>query len=127
MTSPTVQSGNSSRPVHVGIVIFDDVEVLDFAGPFEVFTVAGQLQGADSPNTENVAIRAFTIAQSDRLVHARGNLLIQPHYTIENHPALDVIVVPGGWGTRREVNNPILMDWLRKVCAATPLITSVCT
>jgi transcriptional regulator GlxA family with amidase domain len=100
---------SESRPLQVGVVIFDDVEVLDFAGPFEVFTVAGRLGG---PQEGEIAIKAVTIAQSERLVHARGNLLIQPHFTFENHPPLDVIVVPGGWGTRREVDNPVMMDWL---------------
>ncbi len=127
MASGNSQPGGqaqSPRPLTVGVVIFDDVEVLDFAGPFEVFSVAGR-QG--SPNPDEVVMKAFTIAQSDQVVHARGNLLIQPHFTFENHPPLDVLVVPGGFGTRREIDNPVMIDWLSKVSATPSLRTSVCT
>jgi len=104
----------------VGILVFDEVEVLDFCGPFEVFSVAGMLEG--EPKT-----RVYNIAQTDRLVKARGGFLVQPHYTFENHPLLDLLVVPGGWGTRREIDNPVLMEWLAKVTAQTKLNSSVCT
>ncbi len=108
----------------VGILIFDDVEVLDFCGPFEVFSVAGRLH---SNNEAETRTRVYNIAQENRLIRARGGLLVQPHFTFENHPPLDLLVVPGGWGTRREVDNPVLLDWLARVAPTTRLNSSVCT
>src|SRR5258706_3082712 len=123
-----MQSNPSARGFQVGIVIFDDVEVLDFAGPFEVFTVAGEiLKDSADENRQVGTIRALTIAQSDQIVKARGNLLIQPHSTFENHPLLDLLVVPGGWGTRRQAENPVMSDWLRRVTPTTTINASVCT
>jgi transcriptional regulator GlxA family with amidase domain len=107
----------------VGILIFDEVEVLDFCGPFEVFSVAGTVNNGQA----EVKTRVYNIAQTDRLVKARGGFLVQPHYTFDNHPPLDLLVVPGGWGTRREIDNPVLMEWLAKVTAQTKLNSSVCT
>lgn len=113
-----------SEPLNVGILIFDDVEVLDFCGPFEVFSVTAQLNATAS---DRRPFAVFTIAQTDRIVKARGGLQVQPHFTLENHPPIDILVVPGGWGTRREVDNPVILDWLRKVSGETQLNTSVCT
>ena len=123
-----MQSNPSARGFQVGIVIFDDVEVLDFAGPFEVFSKAGQiLKHSDDTPEQAETISALTIAQSDQIVKARGNLLIQPHYSFETHPPLDLLVVPGGWGTRREAENPVMLDWLRRVTPTTTINASVCT
>src|SRR5258707_14604090 len=123
-----MQSNPSVRGFQVGIVIFDDVEVLDFAGPFEVFTVGGEiLKDSADENRQAGTIRALTIAQSDQIVKARGNLLIQPHSTFENHPPLDLLVVPGGRGTRRQAENPMMLDWLRRVTPTTTINASVCT
>lgn len=113
-----------SEPLNVGILIFDDVEVLDFCGPFEVFSVTAQL---NATATDQRPFAVFTIAQSDRIVKARGGLLVQPHFTLQNHPPIDILVVPGGWGTRREVDNPVILNWLSKVSSETQLNTSVCT
>lgn len=117
-----------SQPLIVGILVFDDVEVLDFAGPFEVFSVAGRLQanGRDD-DAAQVAMHAVTIAQSAGIIHACSDLQIEPHFTFETHPPLDVLVVPGGWGTRREINNPILLDWLQRVVPTVAVNASVCT
>jgi len=109
----------------IGILIFDDVEVLDFCGPFEVFasaTAAGQ-----SPRDERRLFRVLTIAEENRIVRARGGLLIQPHHTISDHPPLDILVVPGGYGTRRELSNPVVLDWIAAQDRQTRLTTSVCT
>jgi transcriptional regulator GlxA family with amidase domain len=111
-------------PRTVGVLVFDDVEVLDFAGPFEVFSVARAAgEAPDSP----VLFRPLIIAEQQRLISARGNLQIQPHYTIENHPPLDILVVPGGQGSRRERLNGRLLDWIAAQDRQTELTTSVCT
>jgi hypothetical protein len=83
----------------VGILLFEDAEVLDFCGPFEVFSVTGRLKatGKNQGGTET-AINVYLLAQSERPVKALGNFLVQPHYTLQNHPELDVLVIPGGWG-----------------------------
>jgi transcriptional regulator GlxA family with amidase domain len=108
----------------VGILIFDDVEVLDFCGPFEVFSVARPVgENSDEFKLFNVV----TIAEEDKIITCRGGLLVKPHATIENHPPLDILVIPGGQGTRRERHNQRLLDWIVQQDQHTNLTTSVCT
>ena len=110
-------------PRTVGIVIFDEVEVLDFCGPFEVFSIARSPDlGEDQP-----LFTALTIAETQRTISCRGGLLVVPHHTIEDHPRLDILLVPGGQGTRRERLNRRLLDWIAAQDRATELTTSVCT
>ena len=108
----------------VGILIFDDVEVLDFCGPFEVFSVA---RPAGTHSDDAALFRAITIAEEERIITCRGGLLVQPHHTIENAPPLDILLVPGGQGTRRERHNQRLLDWIGEQGRQTELTTSVCT
>jgi transcriptional regulator GlxA family with amidase domain len=115
---------NQDRPLTVGILIFDDVEVLDFCGPFEVFSVA---RPAGAYGDEFKLFNVVTIAEEDRIITCRGGLLVKPHATTENHPALDILVVPGGQGTRRERHNQRLLDWIARQDQHTNLTTSVCT
>lgn len=116
---------HKQRPT-VGILLFDDVEVLDFCGPFEVFSTA-RLVDADKQSDEHGLFRVCTIAEQDRILSCRGNLLVQPHMTIAQHPPLDILVVPGGQGTRRERQNRRLLDWIGQQDQRTLLTTSVCT
>jgi transcriptional regulator GlxA family with amidase domain len=115
----TMQSGGTST---VGILIFDDVEVLDFCGPFEVFATA-TADGSD----ERPLFRVLTIAERAALVRCRGGLLVHPHHTIATHPALDILVVPGGFGTRPLLSNRSVLDWIAEQHGRTSLTTSVCT
>jgi transcriptional regulator GlxA family with amidase domain len=115
-----------NEPLNVGILIFDEVEVLDFCGPFEVFSVARR-PGANSQDESNRPFAVFTVAQTPATVRTRGGLRVEPHFTLENHPPIDILVVPGGWGTRREIDNPVIIDWIRRVATETQLNTSVCT
>ena len=108
----------------VGILIFDDVEVLDFCGPFEVFSVARPV-GIHSD--ESILFKAITIAEEERIITCRGGLLVKPHYMIENAPPLDILLIPGGQGTRRERHNRRLLDWIGEQDRHTELTTSVCT
>ena len=108
----------------IGILIFDEVEVLDFCGPFEVFSVARPM-GKDGDDDR--LFRVLTIAEERRLISCRGGLLVQPHATIGDHPALDILLVPGGQGTRRAIKNGPLLDWIAAQDARTELTTSVCT
>jgi len=108
----------------VGIVIFDEVEVLDFCGPFEVFSVA---RPPGQTEDDSRLFTVLTVAQEARLVRCRGGLLVQPHHTIDHHPPLDILVVPGGPGTRQERCNDTLLDWIADQNRGTELTTSVCT
>lgn len=108
----------------VGILIFDEVEVLDFCGPFEVFSVA---RLASQRSDEQQLFRVVTIAETDTIVSCRGGLLVKPHATIEQHPPLDILVVPGGQGTRKEMYNQRLINWIKQQDQHTQLTTSVCT
>lgn len=113
-----------AAPRTVGILIFPDVEILDFCGPFEVFSSA-TLPGADGGNTR--LFTAMTIAERPDIVTCRGGLLVQPNATFADHPPLDITVVPGGYGTEREQENPIVLEWIRRQRERGALTTSVCT
>ena len=92
---------------NVAILIFDGVEVLDFCGPFEVFSVAGRRNDLEP-------FHVYTVAQACQPVLARNNLSINPSYSLADCPPVDILIVPGGYGTRREMHNSILVDWIRQ-------------
>src|SRR5262245_16094247 len=108
----------------VGILIFDDVEVLDACGPFEVFSVARTHPHHDD---QHRLFRVFMIAQETRTVTARGEMLLQPHYSVGSHPDLDLLIVPGGQGTRRELTNTNIIHWIQQQHEKTRMTLSVCT
>ncbi|MGH2531150.1 MAG: DJ-1/PfpI family protein [Thermomicrobiales bacterium] len=112
-------------PRTVGILIFDDVEVLDFCGPFEVFSMA--TAPSDGDREDRRLFRALTIAEKNQLVRCRGGLLVNPHHTIHDHPPLDILLIPGGQGTRKERTNRSVLDWIKAQDRQTELTTSVCT
>jgi transcriptional regulator GlxA family with amidase domain len=107
----------------VGILIFDDVEPLDFCGPFEVFAGASSV-GDHSEHRQ--LFQVVIIAEEDRIITSAGGLLIKPHATIKNHPPLDILVIPGG-NVRRELTNPSVLEWIGQQDQQTRLTTSVCT
>ncbi len=109
----------------VGILVFDEVEVLDFCGPFEVF--ASATTASDEPSGEQRLFRPLIVAEQNRLIHCRGGLLVQPHHSFADAPAFDVIVIPGGFGTRREIDNPRVLAWIAEQNERAELVTSVCT
>jgi transcriptional regulator GlxA family with amidase domain len=112
----------------VGILLFDDAEVLDFCGPFEVFSVTGRLQatGKNQGGTDT-AIQVYHLAQSLRPVKALGNFVVQPHYTLQDHPALDVLVIPGGWGVWAAAQEDEVVAWVRRMAERVMIMSSVCT
>jgi transcriptional regulator GlxA family with amidase domain len=112
----------------VGIFIFDDVEVLDFAGPFEVFSRTRTVAGADSRRSDDSApFRVFTVARSHEPVTAIGGLRVVPDFAWSDAPAIDLLVVPGGFGTRPLLNDRAALDWIASVAATAGQVTSVCT
>jgi transcriptional regulator GlxA family with amidase domain len=116
----------SAPPRNVGILIFPDVEILDFCGPFEVFASAS-LPADTAGGPEMRLFEVFTLAERPQVIACRGGLLVQPNYTLEDHPPLDLLVVPGGYGTRREQENPLVLDWIARQRRSGALTTSVCT
>jgi transcriptional regulator GlxA family with amidase domain len=109
----------------VGIVIFDDVEVLDFCGPFEVFSAVRLNE--DKRREEPSPFEALLVAEKISPVAASGGMKVIPDQAFHTCPPLDILVVPGGWGTRRELKNPAMLDWLRQRAAKVETLTSVCT
>jgi transcriptional regulator GlxA family with amidase domain len=116
----------SMQPRTVGILIFPDVEILDFCGPFEVFASA-TLPSETDGDPEARLFEVFTVAEQPQVVACRGGLLVQPNHTLEDHPPLDLVVIPGGYGTRREQENPVVLDWIARQRRSGALTTSVCT
>jgi transcriptional regulator GlxA family with amidase domain len=109
----------------VGILIFNDVEVLDFCGPFEVF--ASVRRPGDEDRDARRLFDVHIIAENERTVSCRGGLQVIPHFTIAIHPPLDIILIPGGAGTRKERENQVVLDWIARQNEHTELTTSVCT
>jgi transcriptional regulator GlxA family with amidase domain len=102
----------------IGIVLFAEVEELDFVGPLEVF---GGMAMIDRD------WRVATIAESPEKVHASNGLNVVADHGFEDAPPLEVLLVPGGQGTRREVENPRMIEFVRKAGSEASYVTSVCT
>ncbi|KAA0560435.1 DJ-1/PfpI family protein [Bacillus sp. CH30_1T] len=106
----------------VGILLFNDVEVLDFAGPFEVFSVA------TLPNSNEKPFIVKTLSENGDLVTARNGLKVFPDFSFANHPSLDIVIIPGGYGAEQiEINNPSIIEWIKSQQSKTEFLTSVCT
>jgi len=113
---------------NVGILIFEGIEVLDFAGPFEVFSRTRLEPGIESRRSEESApFRVFTVAKSKEPVIATGGLRVLPDYSFADAPAIDLLVVPGGFGTRRLLDDRETLDWIRQRAARARRTSSVCT
>jgi transcriptional regulator GlxA family with amidase domain len=104
----------------VAILAFDDMEVLDYAGPYEVFNVAGEL-GEGHP------FRVFSVGLTDAPAVGRGGFTVVPTYSLDDAPPPDVLVVPGGAGTRPLLKDERLLEWVRERAAEVELLLSVCT
>jgi transcriptional regulator GlxA family with amidase domain len=109
----------------VGIVIFDDIEVLDFCGPFEVFSVTRLDEERRREEPSPFAVKL--ISERGGQITTTGGMRVAADYAFATCPKLDILCVPGGWGTRREVGNPVMLEWLRSRAAQVELLTSVCT
>jgi transcriptional regulator GlxA family with amidase domain len=118
----------SPPPRNVGILIFDGVEVLDFAGPFEVFSRTRLTPGVESRRSDDGApFRVFTVAPKTGQITATGGLRVVPEYDLDTAPRIDLLVVPGGFGTRPLLTDDQVLRWIRERAAAAELVTSVCT
>jgi transcriptional regulator GlxA family with amidase domain len=104
----------------VGILLFDEVEVLDFAGPFEVFSVSGRRNQLD-------LFHVVTVSERGQPIAARNGLIVTPSHSFATCPRLDIVLVPGGFGTRREMKNPVVLEWVRSAAVSAGFVLSVCT
>jgi len=112
----------------VGIVIFDGVEVLDFAGPFEVFSRTHLEPGPESRRTdESAPFDVFMVARTDGVVMATGGMQVVPDHTFDEAPEIDILLVPGGFGTRSLLSDEPFLDWVRDRAGRARHVTSVCT
>ena len=104
---------------YIGILLFPDMEELDFAGPYEVLAAFGMYV--------DKSWQVVTVAQHPAPVTGNKGLVVVPHHSFADCPPLEVIVVPGGQGTRVEVDNEVFMDFVRRTGQAASWVTSVCT
>lgn len=105
-------------PRTVGLLAFDDMEVLDYAGPYEVFNVAGEIGGG--------IFSVLPIGVTDTPV-GRGGFTVVPGRTLEDAPAVDVLVIPGGVGTRGLTSDERVLEWVRERAPEAEHVLSVCT
>lgn len=108
----------------IGILIFDGAEELDFAGPWEVFTMGNE---TSRHLTRQGCQRVILIAEDERPVVCAKGMRVLPDVTVAAAPKLDILLIPGGQGTRREAGNAKLLDWIATVSAGCEWVTSVCT
>ena len=108
-----------------GIIVYDNVEALDFAGPFEVMSV---VRHAEAPLiTDPCAVRILLVAETADPVTAMGGMKVIPDSDFASCPPLGVLIVPGGPGERTEHDNPAVLDFIRARSQGTKITASVCT
>ncbi|GED72869.1 AraC family transcriptional regulator [Brevibacillus reuszeri] len=111
----------NNKQWRVGIFLFDDVEVLDFAGPFEVFSVT-ELENGHQP------FLVETVSEKGNIVIACNGLKVQPDYSFDTAPPFDLLIIPGGIGAKeREIHNEHVIKWITNQMESVQLMTSVCT
>ncbi|TCT19710.1 DJ-1/PfpI family protein [Thiobaca trueperi] len=110
---------------HLGIVIFEEIEILDFCGPFEVFSVTrlDENRRREEPSPFDVSL----IAQFRQPVTTTGGMKVIPDFTFDDCPALDMLIIPGGWGTRQEMRNEAMLSFVRSRAPDVETLASVCT
>lgn len=106
--------------MNIGIYIYDQAEVLDFSGPFEVFSTASRVCADGAPFTP------FLVSETGEIVTARGGYKVVPHYGFDNHPSIDVPIIVGGVHTA-EMLKPPVVAWIKEQAKTAQLMTSICT
>lgn len=106
--------------ITIGILLFHEVEVLDFAGPFEIFSLAEE--------KDKKLCSVITISEKEEIISARNGLKVVADYTCLNHPELDILIVPGGYGAEEvEIKNRAILDWIKGQRSKVRYLASVCT
>jgi len=107
---------------NAGILLFNDVELLDFAGPYEVFSTTF------FTDSEEPAFLVLTVSQQGEIITSRNGLKVIPDSTIFDAHDLDILIVPGGYGAEKvEIHNGVLVEWIRSQAGRAETIASVCT
>jgi transcriptional regulator GlxA family with amidase domain len=109
----------------VGILVYEAVEVLDFCGPFEVFSLTRLNE--EKRREETSPFNVFLIAEATSPVVATGGMKVVPDYDLDTCPQLDILIIPGGWGAIREMNNERLVNWIGTRSKQVDTLSSVCT
>ena len=105
---------------NVGIFIFNEVEVLDFAGPYEVFSL--------TEKDNEKLFKVITISENGEMIAARNGLKIQPEVSFEQNPDLDILIIPGGYGAEEiEIKNKKVLEWIKTQSEKVQILASVCT
>ena len=112
--------------MNIGILVFDGVELLDMAGPFEVFTTAARVQARQQPAGTPALFEVHLIAPAGPTVQARAGLRLHAPFGLHDHPPLDLALVPGGV-VDAELARPAVAAWIRQQAGTVPLLASVCT
>ena len=112
-------------PISVCILVFDDVEVLDFAGPYEVFTTASRVHGRSNPDTAPL-FDVACVSRDGQAIQARAGLRVLPEHSFADRPACDVLIVPGGVVDAAMTCAPTLR-WISRMAARAQITASVCT
>ncbi|WP_112182558.1 DJ-1/PfpI family protein [Paraliobacillus zengyii] len=106
----------------VGLFLFNEVEVLDFAGPFEVLSIT------EDPVTKEKPFQVKTVSEDGMLIKARNGLKVQPDYSFETAPLFDIVIIPGGYGADHiEIENPVVINWIQAQSSQIEILASVCT
>jgi len=108
----------------IGLVLFGQAEELDWVGPFEVFTMAQQVAGGAG---RAATIRVVLISQDGEVVVGAKGLRVEVDASFESAPPLDLLLIPGGVGTRAQMKNSEMLDYLRRSAPDCEWVTSVCT
>lgn len=109
----------------IGILIFDDAEELDFVGPWEVFTASNEIRNHLKDPTPHDHV--LMVSQNGGTIKCAKGMRVIADHSFADCPPLDVLLVPGGQGTRREVDNPAMLQWIAQTAAKCAWVTSVCT
>ncbi len=104
----------------VGILLFDDIELLDFAGPYEVFAVADELH-------DHSLFDVFTLSENGNQIRTIHGLVVRPDYSTQNAPRIDILVIPGGEGTKAVIKNQALLGWIRETYEKAEITCTVCS
>jgi len=105
---------------NVGIFLFNNIELLDFAGPYEVFSVTSELN-------DHQLFNVFTISCDGFEIKSVNGLRVVPDFSFANHPPIDILVVPGGVGTRAEITKQEVLEWINETCRNSQITISVCS
>ena len=105
---------------NVGLFLFDDVELLDFAGPYEVFSVTSEL-------SDYSLFRVFSVSEDGETIRTANGLKVVPDFAFDNHPEIDILIIPGGVGTKKEMEKSAIVEWIRWNHDRAKMTVSVCS